>query len=253
MTFRQSPVYKLIANPTHPFQSDGLSQVDCKFHASRITHHFIPMACDSTIENRILTSGRSFIAGADEVGRGALAGPVVAAAVILDLGKLPQGIDDSKKLTRSLRERLEDEIRRCARSFSVVRIEHDEIDRTNIHRASLEAMGRAVKALQPEADYVLIDGKYEVPHLNCPQTAIVKGDCLSVSIAAASIIAKVARDRWMIEYDEQYPGYGFAAHAGYATRRHREAIARLGPSAIHRRTFRGVQYYQASLNLRTEE
>ncbi|MCI0489638.1 MAG: ribonuclease HII [Blastocatellia bacterium] len=211
------------------------------------------MACDAIFEKRLLASGHRFIAGADEVGRGALAGPVVAAAVILNLDELPERIDDSKKLSRALRERLEDEIRRRARAFSVVRIEHTEIDRINIHRASLLAMGRAVKALQPEADYVLIDGKYEVPHISCPQTAIVKGDGLSVSIAAASIMAKVARDRWMKEYDERYPGYDFASHAGYATRRHLEAIARLGPSAIHRRTFRGVQYYQASLNLRTEE
>ena len=211
------------------------------------------MACDARFEKRLLEDGIRFIAGTDEVGRGALAGPVVAAAVILNLDDLPEGIDDSKKLTHLQRERLSVEIQARAVSFSVARIEHDQIDRINIHRASLDAMGLAVKALQPKADYVLIDGKYNVPHLHCPQTAIVKGDSLSISIAAASVLAKVARDKLMVEYDEQYPGYGFAAHVGYATRVHQAAIARLGPSAIHRMTFRGVQSHQASLDLRTEE
>jgi ribonuclease HII len=108
-------------------------------------------------------------------------------------------------------------------------------------------MERAVKALQPQPDYVLIDGRQTVPHLDCPQLAIVKGDSLSVSIAAASIIAKVARDRWMTEYDEQFPGYGFASHVGYNTRVHQEAILRLGPSAIHRMTFQGVRSLQPNL------
>jgi len=206
------------------------------------------VACTLRFERKLFKSGYQVIAGADEVGRGALAGPVVAAAVILDPKRVPRGINDSKQLTRLQREALSEEIRRRALAFSVARIEHDEIDQINILKASLRAMGLAIKALRPLPDYVLIDGHTAVPDLACPQSAIVKGDCLSVSVAAASIIAKVARDQWMREYDEQYPGYSFSSHAGYNTRRHQEAIARLGPSAIHRLTFRGVLFSQASLD-----
>jgi ribonuclease HII len=207
------------------------------------------MGCDTKIERELLRSGVRLIAGTDEVGRGAMAGPVVAAAVILNLDDVPEGIDDSKKLTRLRRERLADEIQERALATAIARVEHDEIDRLNIHRASLLAMALAVKGLQPPADYVLIDGKFKVPQINCPQLTIIKGDCLSVSVAAASIIAKVARDRWMREYDEQYPGYGFASHVGYNTRMHQEAIARLGPSAIHRISFQGVNSFQPALDL----
>jgi ribonuclease HII len=129
-----------------------------------------------------------------------------------------------------------------------MRIEHQEIDQINILKASLRAMELAIKALRPIPDYVLIDGRHEVPNLDCPQSSIIKGDCLSVSVAAASILAKVTRDQWMREYDEQYPGYGFGLHAGYNTRMHQEAIARLGPSAIHRLTFRGVLFSQAAFD-----
>jgi ribonuclease HII len=214
---------------------------------------FPPMACDTKFESDLFGAGYRLIAGADEVGRGALAGPVVAAAVILNPFKIPEGVDDSKKLTKLRRERLEAEIKGAAIAYSVARIEPCEIDRINIHHASLLAMGEAVKALQPFPDYVLIDGKFKVPQLACPQMSIIKGDCLSVSVGAASILAKVARDRWMKEYDEQFPGYGFASHVGYNTRAHQEAIARQGPSAIHRLTFHGVQSFQAALDLREEE
>ncbi|HWP44980.1 MAG TPA: ribonuclease HII [Blastocatellia bacterium] len=207
------------------------------------------MPCDTRYEEELIAAGSRLIAGADEVGRGALAGPVVAAAVILDLANLPEGIDDSKRLSRERRERLAAEIKRRAIAISIARVEHDEIDAINIHHASLKAMGLAVKVLQPKPDYVLIDGRHTVPHLGCPQSAIVKGDCLSVSIAAASILAKVARDQWMVEYDRLYPGYGFASHVGYCTRFHQEAVARLGPSAIHRQTFHGVSTYQPALDL----
>ena len=206
------------------------------------------MACDTTLENQYMSSGMKFIAGADEVGRGAIAGPVVAAACILNLNDLPEGINDSKQLTRLQRERLATEIECRAVAFSIYRIEHDEIDQINILKASLRAMELAIKALRPIPDYVLIDGHQRVPNLDCPQSAIIKGDCLSVSVAAASIVAKVKRDQWMREYDEQYPGYGFASHAGYNTRSHQEAIGRLGPSAIHRLSFRGVLFSQSSLN-----
>jgi ribonuclease HII len=210
------------------------------------------MPCDTKFERRFVRKGFRLIAGTDEVGRGALAGPVVAAAVILNLRDVPEGINDSKKLTRLQRERLAPEIERRAIAFVVARVEHSQIDRINILQASLLAMGEAVKALQPLPDYVLIDGRQELPDLHCPQLAIVKGDGLSASVAAASILAKVARDKLMREYDGEYPGYGFASHVGYTTREHQNAIARLGPSAIHRKTFHGVQFYQGVLDLREE-
>ncbi len=211
------------------------------------------MACDTTFESGLFGAGHRLIAGADEVGRGALAGPVVAAAVILNPFRVPQGINDSKKLTKLKRQRLEAEIKETAIAYSIARIEHHEIDQINIHRASLLAIGQAVKALQPVPDYVLIDGKFKVPQLSCPQMPIIKGDSLSVSVGAASILAKVARDLLMKEYDEQFPGYGFASHVGYNTRAHQEAIIRLGPSDIHRLTFHGVLTFQAALDLREEE
>ena len=206
------------------------------------------MSCDTTFEYQYMAAGAKYVAGADEVGRGSLAGPVVAAACILNLDDLPDGINDSKQLTRLQRERLASEIQQRAVSYSISRIEHDEIDQINILKASLRAMELAIKALRPLPDYVLIDGHQKVPNLDCPQSPIIKGDCLSVSVAAASIIAKVKRDLWMTEYDEQYPGYGFALHAGYNTRFHQEAIVRLGPSAIHRLSFRGVLFSQPSFN-----
>ncbi len=211
------------------------------------------MACDKKFEDELLASGLRAIAGVDEVGRGALAGPVVAAAVILDLTDVPEGINDSKQLTRRHRERLAVEIERRAVAFSIARIEHFEIDQINIHRASLLAMERAIKGLRPPPDYVLIDGRHKVPQIECPQLTIIKGDCISVSVAAALIVAKVARDRWMREYDEEYPGYSFGSHVGYNTRTHQQAICKLGPSAIHRLSFRGVLSYQPALELGAEE
>ena len=208
------------------------------------------MACNARIEKRLRASGVGLIAGVDEVGRGSLAGPVVAAAVILNLDDIPKGINDSKQLTSSKREELAAEIEARAVAYSVARVEHDEIDRINILQATFVAMGRAVKALQPQSDYVLIDGRQLLPSLDCPQQAIIRGDSLSVSIGAASIMAKVARDRWMREYDQQYPGYGFSSHVGYNTRRHQASLALLGPSAIHRLTFRGVLSFQPLLDLR---
>lgn len=204
-------------------------------------------ACTARFERRLLRRGFAAVAGVDEVGRGALAGPVVAAAVILDLSDVPAGVNDSKQLAPGIRERLAAEIERRAVAFGIGRVEHDQIDRINIHRASLLAMRMAVKALQPEPEYVLIDGRHLLPDLECPQEAIVKGDRLCVSIAAASILAKVARDRLMKEFDDKYPGYGFASHVGYNTRSHQEAIARLGVSSIHRLSFQGVLSFQPPL------
>jgi len=209
--------------------------------------------CTTKFERRLVRDGYQVIAGSDEVGRGALAGPVVAAAVIFNLKNVPKGINDSKQLTRLQREELAEEIQKRAFAFSISRIEHHEIDQINILKASLRAMELAIKALRPPPDYVLIDGNQSVPNLDCPQSTIIKGDCLSVSVAAASILAKVTRDQWMREYDEQYPGYGFASHVGYNTRVHQEAIDRLGPSAIHRLTFRGVLFSQAALNFNSPD
>lgn len=205
------------------------------------------MACGTRVERRLRKTGFQLIAGTDEVGRGCLAGPVVAAAVILSPRRVPRGIDDSKKLTRLRREELAEEIRRRAVAYAIARVEHDSIDRLNIHRASLFAMESAVKALQPQPDYVLIDGRYQLPQIDCPQEAVIKGDGISVSIAAASILAKVSRDLWMREFDRDYPGYGFGSHFGYNTREHQEAITKMGPCAIHRITFQGVLSFQPSL------
>jgi ribonuclease HII len=205
------------------------------------------MACGRKLERKLRTAGFGLIAGTDEVGRGSLAGPVVAAAVIFGPRGVPRGIDDSKKLTRLRREELAEEIRRRAVAYAIARVEHDSIDLVNIHRASLFAMESAVKALQPQPDYVLIDGRHQLPEIDCPQKAVIKGDSISVSIAAASIVAKVSRDLWMREYDREYPGYGFSSHCGYNTREHQEAINRMGPCAIHRVTFQGVLSFQPSL------
>lgn len=204
-------------------------------------------ACTARLERRLIGRGFAAVAGVDEVGRGALAGPVVAAAVILDLNDVPPGVDDSKKLTRRTRERLAHEIQERAVAFGIGRVDHDQIDRINIHQASLLAMCRAVKALQPTAEYVLIDGRHVLPELDCPQEAIVKGDGRCISIAAASILAKVTRDRLMKEFDDEYPGYGFASHVGYNTRSHQEALAKLGVSSIHRLSFQGVLSFQPPL------
>ena len=211
------------------------------------------MGCTAELERVLSKRGYKLIAGVDEVGRGSLAGPVVGAAVILNPSDIPPGIDDSKKLSKRQRERLAVDIRGKAVAYAVGRVEHYEIDRVNILRASLMAMEAAVKALQPLPEYVLIDGRNRLPQIHCPQQAVVKGDSISVSIAAASIIAKVARDRWMKEYDLLYPGYGFASHVGYNTRAHQEAIIRLGPTEIHRLTFRGVLPSHPLLEMKWED
>lgn len=184
--------------------------------------------------------GYRSIAGIDEAGRGPLAGPVVAAAVILAPGAGIEGVNDSKKLTEKQREGLFDRIMADALAVGVGIMDHDVVDRDNILQATLAAMEQAVTQLTPAPDFLLIDGISKVP-LPLPQRTIKQGDGRSVSIAAASIIAKVTRDRLMVEYDRLYPGYGLAGHKGYGSQAHLEAIARLGPSPIHRTTFRGVR------------
>ncbi len=211
------------------------------------------MICGIEIEKGLHKQGYRLIAGVDEVGRGALAGPVVAAAVILDFADIPAGINDSKQLTKRRREQLADEIKARALAFSIACIEPATIDQINILRASLKAMATALKVLKPSCDYVLIDGNQKIPNLFCPYQTVIKGDCLSASIAAASIVAKVARDAVMSHYDALYPGYAFASHVGYGTRAHKEALTRLGPSPIHRLTFHGVRAKQLPLCLHSEE
>ena len=176
------------------------------------------------------------VAGVDEVGRGPLAGAVVAAAVILDPEKPISGLTDSKKLSEKKRDVLFDIIQRDALAWAIGRAEVEEIDSLNILHASLLAMRRAVEQLQPKAEYALIDGN-RCPQLSCPSEAIVKGDLTVPCISAASIIAKVTRDREMEALDKTYPGYGLAQHKGYPTQVHMEALKKLGPSIIHRRSF----------------
>ncbi|MDQ2746949.1 MAG: ribonuclease HII [Acidobacteriota bacterium] len=191
-------------------------------------------------EQQAQAEGFRFIAGVDEVGRGCLAGAVIAAAVILDLSKpLPVGLNDSKKISAKNRERLDAEIRAAAVCFAVGRIEADQIDRINILQATKRAMISAVAQLNPAADFLLIDA-LQLKELDLPQKAIIHGDAISASIAAASIIAKTYRDNLMAELDQIYPEYGFAKHVGYGTKAHFAALRQHGACAIHRRTFRGV-------------
>lgn len=179
-------------------------------------------------------------AGVDEVGRGPLAGPVVAAAVILNPQKSIKGLTDSKVLTAKLRKILAKQIREEALCWSLGRAEVSEIDTINIFQASLLAMKRAIEGLSLQPEVALIDGKF-CPQLSCASQAIIKGDASVPSISAASIIAKVARDEEMTLLCEQYPGYGFAQHKGYGTVMHLAALQNLGPSPIHRSSFSPVK------------
>jgi ribonuclease HII len=183
--------------------------------------------------------GYRLVAGLDEAGRGPLAGPVVAAAVVLPRRCLLAGLNDSKQLTEAERERLYDEILQRALGVGVGRASEREIDAMNILEATRLAMGRAIQALPAVPDYLLLDA-LELPAIHLPQRAVIKGDTLSVSIAAASIVAKVTRDRLMGEYHRQYPQYNFQAHKGYGTAEHLRMLAAHGPCAIHRRSFRPV-------------
>ncbi|WP_288130354.1 ribonuclease HII [Microbulbifer sp.] len=180
------------------------------------------------------------IAGVDEVGRGPLAGDVVAAAVILDPEKPISGLADSKKLSEKKRDYLFDEIREHALSFAVARATVNEIDQLNILHASLLAMHRAVEALQVQPEFVLVDGNRK-PQWHYPCDTVVKGDDRVAAIAAASILAKVTRDREMVVLDQQYPGYGLAGHKGYPTKAHMAALETLGPSPVHRKSFAPVR------------
>jgi ribonuclease HII len=190
-----------------------------------------------TIENAIRRMGFVNVAGVDEVGRGCLAGPVVAAAVVLNPTRYVPRVCDSKTVTALERERLYDRITRTAVAWGVAAAEPDEIDRINIHQASLRAMQRAVLSLSPVPDFVIVDA-FRIPDLLMAQRAVVHGDARCTAIAAASIVAKVTRDRLMHELHSRDPRYGFDRHKGYATEDHLHAVAQFGYSEMHRRSFR---------------
>ena len=194
-----------------------------------------------------ILSAHRLLAGVDEVGRGPLIGPVVAAAVILDPEQPIEGLADSKKLSEKRREYLAEEIKSRALAWAVAEANVQEIDEINILHASLLAMRRAVEALQPVAEYVLVDGN-RCPELACPADAVIKGDSRVAAISAASIIAKVARDQQMLEMDNLYPGYGLAKNKGYPTKVHFEALQQLGITPEHRRSFGPVRRILEGIN-----
>lgn len=187
-------------------------------------------------ENKRYAEGYTAVCGCDEAGRGPLCGPVVAAAVILPKDAVIEGLDDSKKLTEKKREKLFDIIKETAIAYAIAEASPEEIDEINILNASMLAMRRAVEMLPKKADFALIDGNHS-RGFDIPTEAVVKGDSKSYSIAAASILAKVTRDRGCIELDRQFPMYGIAKHKGYPTKEHMDAVREYGPSPIHRRTF----------------
>jgi ribonuclease HII len=189
-----------------------------------------------TRERELWESGIERIAGVDEAGVGPLAGPLVAAAVVFPPGVGIRGVDDSKKVPAEKRASLATEIRASAAAFAVAVVEADEIDRINVYWAGLIAMARALEALPVPPQHVLLDAR-RIPGCKLPQEPIVKGDAKCHAIAAASILAKTVRDELMVGYESTYPGYGFGAHKGYGTAGHRDALKRLGPCPIHRRSF----------------
>ena len=193
------------------------------------------------IEQTLLNSGIQKIAGCDEAGRGPCAGPLVVAAVILNFPLAEQltQIKDSKELTETLRNKLFDEITEHALAYSIIEISVAEIDANGLHKSNLEGMRRAVKALSKTPDYVLTDG-YAIDGIDIPSLAVWKGDQVAVSVGAASILAKVYRDRKMVELDAKYPGYGLAEHKGYITAKHTAALNELGPTDAHRKSFSNI-------------
>ncbi|MEP5731561.1 MAG: ribonuclease HII [Sulfitobacter sp.] len=197
------------------------------------------MKPDYTFERAAQAKGYIRIAGVDEVGRGPLAGPVTAAAVVLDPMRIPDGLNDSKKLTKRARQRLYEEIMQVA-DVSVAHATVEEIDEINILRASHLAMVRALEGLKMPADYVLIDGNMLPRDLTLPGETIIKGDARSQSISAASIAAKICRDCVMLSLAQQHPGYGWETNMGYGSKSHMEALRNLGPTPNHRRSFKPV-------------
>lgn len=192
---------------------------------------------DYEFEKAAVNSGFSCICGVDEAGRGPLAGPVCAAAVILPEGAVIEGLDDSKKLTEKKREKLYDIIKETAVAYSVAYGTLEEIETVNILEATYLAMNRAIEGLNVKPDFALIDGNRVPRGIKIPCETIVKGDSRSMSVAAASVLAKVTRDRLMLEYDKKYPKYNFKKHKGYGTKEHTELIKQYGPCEIHRLSF----------------
>lgn len=195
------------------------------------------MMPDYEFEKAAVNSGFSCICGVDEAGRGPLAGPVCAAAVILPDGAVIEGLDDSKKLTEKKREKLYDIIKETAVAYSVAYGTLEEIETVNILEATYLAMNRAIEGLSVKPDFALIDGNRVPRGIKIPCETIVKGDSKSMSVAAASVLAKVTRDRLMLEYDKKYPEYNFKKHKGYGTKEHTELIKQYGPCEIHRLSF----------------
>ncbi len=195
----------------------------------------------SSIEQTLRDSGLTRIAGVDEAGRGSCAGPLVVAAVILKdpFDKALAKVQDSKKLSEKVREELFDVIIDCAEALSIIEISVEEIDSFGLHKSNIEGMRRAVADLKPEPEYVLTDG-YAIPGLATPNLAVWKGDQVAISISAASILAKVYRDRIMIQLDAEFPEYGFAGHKGYSSASHMEALRKYGVTKHHRKSFANV-------------
>jgi ribonuclease HII len=191
-------------------------------------------------EKELWSKGYKLVAGVDEVGRGPLAGPVVAACVVLPADMNLPEVDDSKKLSPKKREELYKEIKNKALDFGIGVVREKEIDKLNIFRASLKAMHKAVSSLKNRPDFILIDGNQKIPELRLPQLPVVKGDSLSLSCAAASIIAKVERDNWMRKIHRKYPQFSFDQNKGYSSKKHLEALKNFGPCKVHRRSFRRV-------------
>ena len=195
--------------------------------------------CGWKLEHAARKTGAMRIAGLDEVGRGPLFGPVVAAAVILPRGCHLDGLTDSKKLSEKKRSEFDREIRANAVAWAIASVDAETIDRIDIRKASLLAMRRAVQQLALSPDFLLVDGRDTIDW-PCPQQAVMRGDTTSLSIAGASVLAKVYRDRLLLELDREFPGYGLASHKGYGCPEHLAALARLGPTPLHRRSFHPV-------------
>ncbi len=222
------------AGTADSFETDGSATRVSLFDDFNVT------SIGLVFEHQAHEQGFRFIAGVDEVGRGCLAGPVVAAACILDIDKpFPKALDDSKKLTAETRDEIAAQLKTDCISYAVGQIEADEIDRINILEATKLAMLSAIAKLDPAADFLLIDA-LKLKHSPLPQMAIIKGDTISASIAAASILAKTYRDDLMKTYDSEYPQYGFASHKGYGAAVHWEALRKHGTCPLHRLTFNGV-------------
>lgn len=206
----------------------------------KLNHLFGALPDLTRIEASLFDKGYTLITGVDEAGRGPLAGPVVAAAVILPREATFDGLTDSKKLTAARRESLFDEIAASGAVCSVGIIDNGTIDKLNILQASLLAMRKAITTLEKKPEFVLVDGSFTVPNIATPQLAVTGGDSLCRSISAASIIAKVTRDRIMEKYQELYPDFSFSSHKGYSTARHIDELRQFGPTDIHRRSFRPI-------------